>query len=106
MKSFKPSARALWVEASTARTTSGDPSADYQYGWWTPRPGAAGDAFMAWGILGQYIYVVPSRDVVIVRFGTEYGYGHDPDAEAGTWPVLFGEIAARLPAPSRGAGPG
>jgi len=92
-----------WVEASTARTTRGDPSADYQYGWWTPRPGPAGDAFMALGILGQYIYVVPSRDVVIARFGTGYGYGHDLEAQEGTWPVLFGEIAARIPVPRSGA---
>lgn len=92
-----------WVEASTARTTHGDPSADYQYGWWTPRPGPAGDAFMACGILGQYVYVVPSLDVVIARFGTRYGYGHDLDAREGTWPVLFGEIAARILVPRSGA---
>ncbi|MDH3227846.1 MAG: beta-lactamase family protein [Thermoleophilia bacterium] len=85
-----------WVRESTRIDTSGDPSPYYQYGWWTPT-GAAGPAFMAEGNFGQYIYVAPEPDVVIVRFGREYGYGHRfKDGLPGTWPELFGQIADDL----------
>lgn len=49
---------------------------------------------MAEGNFGQYIYVAPEPDVVIVRFGREYGYGHRfEDSLPGTWPELLGQIA-------------
>jgi CubicO group peptidase (beta-lactamase class C family) len=35
-------------------------------------PSANGD-FMAEGILGQFIYVNPSKNIVIVRMGINYG---------------------------------
>jgi len=82
-----------WVAKSTRSDTSGDPSPHYQYGWWTP-PGPAGAAFMAEGNFGQYIYVAPDRDVVVVRFGSAYRYGHNfAGGLSGTWPEVFGQIA-------------
>jgi CubicO group peptidase (beta-lactamase class C family) len=59
-----------WVEESTkADTTEG--SVDYyQYQWWLPTPGKD---FMAIGILGQYVYVHPEKDLIIVRLGEDEG---------------------------------
>ncbi len=47
---------------------------------WRPR-----GRFMARGGLGQYIYVAPDKDLVIVRFGEDYGYNR--------WPELLRSIA-------------
>lgn len=45
----------------------------YKYMWYgMQRDGAASD-FFAEGDHGQLIYVSPSRDLIVVRFGTEYG---------------------------------
>jgi CubicO group peptidase (beta-lactamase class C family) len=52
-----------------------------------PRPGPPND-FWAQGNHGQFIYVSPSRNVVLVRFGTEYNYDH--------WPELLAGLARRL----------
>ncbi|NEK23930.1 serine hydrolase [Sulfitobacter sp. JBTF-M27] len=55
-----------WVAASTvpsAPVTEG--RYDYGYQWWIPKSGQPGE-YMARGIYGQYIYVDPARQVVIV----------------------------------------
>jgi CubicO group peptidase (beta-lactamase class C family) len=39
--------------------------------------------FWAQGYHGQFIYVSPSRNVVLVRFGTEYNDDHWPERLAG-----------------------
>ena len=58
-----------WVKESTRRDTS-DGSADhYQYQWWLVSD--EGD-YMAQGILGQYIYIHPEKDLIIVRLGKNY----------------------------------
>lgn len=59
-----------WVERSTAVDTTNGSAARYQYQWWLLSQ--EGD-FMAQGILGQYIYVDPARDLVIVRLGKKPG---------------------------------
>jgi hypothetical protein len=59
---------AEWVERSTRVDTSNGSAARYQYQWWLPSP--EGD-FMAQGILGQFVYVDPARELVIVRLGDE-----------------------------------
>lgn len=61
---------AAWVERSTAVDTTNGSAARYQYQWWLPS--REGD-YMAQGILGQYIYVDPARDLVIVRLGKRPG---------------------------------
>jgi len=59
-----------WVETSTRYDTTAGSAAYYQYQWWIP----SGDgAFMAEGILGQYIYVHPEKDLIIVRLGKNEG---------------------------------
>jgi CubicO group peptidase (beta-lactamase class C family) len=77
-----------WVEAATAADTATDPSSEYQYFWWldTARPGR----FYALGNLGQYVYVAPDADVVIVRNGRDWGI------ENLAWVAVFRQIADRL----------
>ena len=77
-----------WVREATAADTSTDPAALYQYFWWidTSRPGR----FYALGNLGQYIYVAPDADTVIVRFGADWGVSN------GTWIETFRGIADQL----------
>jgi CubicO group peptidase (beta-lactamase class C family) len=59
-----------WVRAATTEDTSTDPAADYQYYWWVDveRPGR----FYGLGNLGQYLYVAPDADAVIVRNGSDW----------------------------------
>lgn len=59
-----------WVEESTKLDTAEGSVNYYQYQWWLPTPNVD---FMAQGILGQYIYVHPSKDLVIVRLGKNEG---------------------------------
>ena len=70
-----------WVERSTKRDTSSGSGRNYQYQWWIPNN--EGD-FMAVGILGQFIFVSPSENLIIVRLGEEYG-----DAD---WEEVFEKI--------------
>lgn len=73
---------AEWVTKSTAVDTSNGSAARYQYQWWLPSQ--EGD-FMAQGILGQFIYVDPARELVIVRLGRKYG--------GVGWPDVFRSLA-------------
>lgn len=58
-----------WIEEASAPRQVGGKQVDYGYMWW-PVPAGDGSfsdrAFSARGIFGQYIYVNPSRQVVIV----------------------------------------
>lgn len=55
-----------WVERSTKIDTTNGSANFYQYQWWLPT--SSGD-FLAQGILGQYIYVYPEKNLIIVRLG-------------------------------------
>lgn len=52
-------------------TASGAPCNHYGYQWWI-LPDKQ-DVFFAWGILGQYIIVIPEKQTVIVRLGNTEG---------------------------------
>jgi CubicO group peptidase (beta-lactamase class C family) len=88
-----------WVEASTrhdpavagpATSPPGEEwarSLDYGCLWWLD-PRAPG-RFFAMGNLGQYIYVAPDRDAVLVRFGTRFGTFE--------WIGILRDLASRIP---------
>jgi CubicO group peptidase (beta-lactamase class C family) len=55
-----------WVEASAVpRTRSPRSEERYGYGWWM-REMAGHETLFAWGFGGQYIFVVPGLDLVVV----------------------------------------
>ncbi|MGE3511253.1 MAG: serine hydrolase domain-containing protein [Vicinamibacterales bacterium] len=55
-----------WIrESLVPRTTSAWSGQSYGYGWWI-RPVGGYDSFHAWGFGGQYIFVVPALDLVVV----------------------------------------
>jgi len=67
-----------WVNKSTKIDTTNGSVWYYQYQWWIPTK--TGD-FMAQGILGQYIYVHPDKNLIIVRLGKNQG-------KANWWRIL------------------
>lgn len=71
-----------WVKQSTKVDTENGSASNYQYQWWLPS--LSGD-YMAQGILGQFIYVNPNKNLIIVRLGKDYGNTN--------WSNLFIKIA-------------
>lgn len=59
-----------WVKKSIAIDSTYASPGFYQYQWWLPTPN--GD-FAAKGILGQFIYVNPNKNLIIVRLGKNHG---------------------------------
>lgn len=83
-----------WVTAST--TPSAPPSDgryDYGYQWWIPKSGPEG-AYMARGIYGQYIFVDPGRNVVIVTNAADRQFREDGVDEQNI--AMFRKIAESL----------
>jgi CubicO group peptidase (beta-lactamase class C family) len=80
-----------WIEESTRADTSADPSRDYQYFWWVNTPEGETHHFSARGKYGQYIYVAPEKDLVIVRLGKEEG-----ERGYGYWTSLFEQLSTKL----------
>ena len=81
-----------WVEYS-ARQTPGAEYVGYGAGFWTNRgvgygagyriaAGMPADAFMARGAYGQYVVIVPSQQLVIVRLGPAWTARDDMDVVA------------------------
>lgn len=75
-----------WVNESTKVEQSEGSVWFYRYQWWLCSK-TEGD-YMAEGILGQFIYVYPKKNVVIVCLGKKDG---DPD-----WPKVFRNLAKQL----------
>jgi CubicO group peptidase (beta-lactamase class C family) len=86
-----------WVEESTQPDTSTDPSQDYQYFWWVSTPDGKYH-FSAQGNYGQYIYVAPEKDLVIVRLGKEEG-----EKGYGYWTSLFDQLSTKLNISAKGS---
>ncbi|MGA2794634.1 MAG: hypothetical protein ABSE69_14100 [Roseiarcus sp.] len=55
--------------------------------WWIDAK--APGRFFAMGNLGQYIYVAPDRDAVLIRFGARFG-----DVN---WVGVLRDLASRIP---------
>jgi CubicO group peptidase (beta-lactamase class C family) len=76
-----------WVRAATGADKATDPAYyyGYRYFWWidVDRPGR----FYALGKYGQYVYVAPDAEVVIVRLGRDWGVGTN------TWLATFRDVA-------------
>jgi CubicO group peptidase (beta-lactamase class C family) len=79
-----------WVRASTGADPATDPASyhGYRYFWWldVERSGR----FYALGKYGQYIYVAPDADAVVVRLGRDWGVGET------TWLATFRDVADQL----------
>jgi CubicO group peptidase (beta-lactamase class C family) len=79
-----------WVRAATGAEPTTDSAYYHGYGyfWWldVDRPGR----FYALGKYGQYIYVAPDADAVVVRFGRDWGVG------TVTWLATFRDLADQL----------
>lgn len=84
-----------WVTSSTEMrvdnlATGYGEDLHYNRGWWLTDSDAEGLGSIAgWGHLGQYLYVFPDKNIVIVRFGKDMG-----DVES--WPALIEEVAATI----------
>lgn len=68
-----------------------DKNVYYNYFWWGKYRGGIENIhdFFAMGNKGQYIYVCPQKNIIIIRLGFEYGFTPAPF----TWPELFFQFA-------------
>lgn len=71
-----------WVEESLKPDITNGGSGNYKYQWWLEPNGN----FMAQGILGQYVYVNPAKNLIIVRLGKDYGNAN--------WEGIFATLSA------------
>jgi len=78
-----------WVEHSTRIDTTEGSAWNYQYQWWLVSK-EFGD-YMAMGHLGQYVYVNPQRQLIIVRLGKNRG-----DLDTDAWKELFTVLSAEI----------
>jgi CubicO group peptidase (beta-lactamase class C family) len=74
---------AEWVRRSTSRHAEGWPHryGAYGYFWWLP-PGDPWESFAAVGYGGQFLYVVPELDMLLVTTATLEGKGEAWDRRA------------------------
>ena len=78
-----------WVAEATRADTSTDPASHYQYFWWIDEEN---NGFYAEGNHGQFIYVAPDRNLVILRMGSRYGIDD--------WSPILTQIVDELPLPT------
>ena len=82
-----------WVHEYTRPDTTTDPAPFYEYMWWidarTTSPSDARDYnFYAAGNYGQFIYVIPEKNTIIVRHSYKSGYNN--------WTGLFRELESKV----------
>ena len=82
---------AQWIEVATSAELAGSAAGFYAAHWWTGTPDGVRfpeGHVLAAGNHGQYVYVAPDLDVVIVRLGDRYG--------TDDWPQILTTIASQL----------
>jgi CubicO group peptidase (beta-lactamase class C family) len=86
-----------WVAEST-RDNGLIKDAPIYYGfmWWGEKCNPASQDYLATGNLGQYIYVSPAKNLIIVRNGDKYGVDSKGE-EWVVWAELFCHFAKALP---------
>lgn len=78
-----------WVEQSTRIDTTEGSAWNYQYQWWLVSK-EKGD-YMAAGHLGQYVYINPQKQLIIVRLGKGNGKLNGED-----WKAIFGFLSVNV----------
>ena len=88
-----------WVKESwVSRGTSPFNGYDYGLGWWHRRSGAH-DVYFAWGYGGQYVFLVPGLELIVVTTSdAELGHDHEHNR------ALHGLLDELVQAAERGAG--
>ena len=81
-----------WVTQSTKIDMSDGSARNYQYQWWLVSED--GGDFTAMGHLGQFVYVNPSADVIIVRLGNSRG-----GLEWDQWLTILADLTRAIEAP-------
>ena len=79
-----------WVRDATRTHAKTDFPNPYGYFWWID--GKRPDRVFALGNYGQYIYIDPHADAVVVRLGSDWGFGNQ------AWLATFRAIADQLAA--------
>ena len=79
-----------WVNEYTRPDTTTDPAPFSQYMWWVdPLSGnSTRYNFYAVGNYGQFIYVIPEKNIVIVRHGYKSEYDN--------WTDLFKQLGSKI----------
>jgi CubicO group peptidase (beta-lactamase class C family) len=62
----------------------------YKYYWWGLKRGEKDYDYFAWGNLGQFIYISPANNLLIVRNGERYGL----EGEGPAWGDMFYQFAS------------
>jgi CubicO group peptidase (beta-lactamase class C family) len=96
-----------WVATSTSYATAGPvprfPGLSYGLGWWT-RVIDGVEVYYAWGDHGEYVLIAPSLNVVVARFGRQFGLGEPLGDSSGgnvgvqVWPQVLTRIATTVAA--------
>ncbi|MGZ4158152.1 MAG: serine hydrolase domain-containing protein, partial [Bacteroidia bacterium] len=81
-----------WVKESTKIDTANGGVWNYQYQWWIA---SDNNDYYARGMLGEFVYINPKKDLVIVRLG-ERGGGVN-------WPQLFISLSGKFQADPEGS---
>jgi len=68
----------------------------YSLMWWGIRRDDKNYDFYAAGNHGQYIYVSPEKNLIIVRNGISYGKGMESE-DMSWWPIIFYQFANQFP---------